>query len=147
MEAEPELLPARDRVASQVRFARLVLRAAWNRDRDGTRVKEEELMHLAGVGQTVYGPQLPCCPNAAAATAGALKSGVPCDPNCLEGDTQAAGVERMQAAIDALTAKAYLDPEQQQPTPSASWFPGVSNMAVIAVGVGLGAILLLGRRR
>jgi hypothetical protein len=104
-------------------------------------------MHLAGIGASVYGPQLPCCPNAAAATAGALESGVPCDPNCLEGDQQAEVLARMQTAIDDLTARAYLEPEQQQPTPSASWFPGVSNMAVIAVGVGLGAILLLGRRR
>lgn len=101
-------------------------------------------MHMAGIGATPYGPQIPCCPNASAATAGALPSGLPCDPNCLEGDTTQAVIERMQSAIDALTQKS------EQPADGATrpqWLPGVSNTAVIVVGVGLGAILLLGRRR
>lgn len=104
-------------------------------------------MHIAGIG-AVYGPQLPCCKDAAAAAASALTGGEgpACDPNCLEGDTQAAVIERMQAAIDSLTQQQALG-TATTPTLSSQWFSGVSNTAVVAVAAGLGLILFLGRRR
>ena len=103
-------------------------------------------MHLSGIG-AVYGPQLPCCANAEAAAASSVTGGdgPACDPNCVAGNvtpTDPAVIARMQAAIDANTQALY-----SQQTPTTDWFPGVSNGAVILVGVGLGALVLFGRRR
>jgi hypothetical protein len=94
-------------------------------------------MHLSGIGQAVYGPQLPCCPDAASATRGVLENGVPCDPNCLEGYTPEQAVEAQQKIIEEYRLK-----EGASSKTSSQWFSGVSNSAVILVAVGLGAIFL-----
>jgi hypothetical protein len=147
MEIEPELLRPRDCIAGGMCVADLVLPVARCSGCGWFGHEGEDLMHLSGIGQTVYGPQLPCCPNAAAATAGVLESGVPCDPNCLEGDKQAAVIERMQSAIDALTASTYDDTDPSERARPVTWLPGIENSTVALIGIGLGAILLLGRRR
>lgn len=104
-------------------------------------------MHLAGMSATPYGPQLPCCANAEAAAASALVggSGPACDPNCVTpaGAQDQSILDRMQAALDSLL---HGQPTAT-PATTGQWFSGVSNSLVIAVGVGLTAVLLIGRRR
>lgn len=100
-------------------------------------------MHI-GMGQTTYGPQLPCCADAAAAAASALVggSGPSCDPNCVSSETG-----QLQRQIDYLQAAVTGMIGTGQPAPVAQWFSGVSNTVVIAAGVGLGVILFLKGRQ
>ena len=92
----------------------------------------------------VYGPQLPCCANAEAAAASAAGTGNACDSNCVDTNAQAAQqqayIDRIAAALQDLQVAEYQ--RQQTPAPGSQWFSGVSNGAVILVGVGLGALLL-----
>lgn len=92
-------------------------------------------MHFSGIGQTVYGPQLPCCPNAEAAANSTLVGGPgpSCDPNCLEGDTTQQRLETANEYLAAMVQSQYT--EASRPRPGIPWY--------LWAAAGFGAVLLI----